>query len=585
MKKDNILKTINSLYRNIDFRRKIQLLFIILLNIFNGVLEFITLASASLFLESLSSQNSVINKLKWADKFYLNISSNTVLKATIVFILLILISTIIRLFNLWISMKFKVSLLVYLEEKIFKNIINQELEYHLNTSTTNIINDLTKNIDKAGFFIENLLSLITCFILSVSLVISLLNLSYIVTIISVSLIGFLYLIIGIITNKKINLYSKYELNSTKNFLQIIQESLGSIKEIILSRKHNFFINQYKEASFLSRKYQGLSAYVTTFPRYLFEGIGLIVIGLSGYVVFSIKGSNIIPLIGTFALGAQKLLPSMQTIYRSWQLLYFYDKGLKRVLNLLKLNFYKIKSINKSLKFEEQIIIKNLSYKYKNADRYSLENINIVIRKGENLGIIGDTGSGKTTFINIIMGLLKPNKGELLIDKINIFNKDNVDFLYAWRKKINNVPQNIYLTNSTLVSNIALGISKDKIDMNKIKYAIKISCLDDLLKSRKGNYFFLVGENGIKLSGGQKQRVGIARAIYNDLEILVLDESTNALDKKTENKVIKNIYSMQKKITTITISHSKDSLLQCDRIIEFKKGKIIKIFNKEEISKI
>lgn len=582
MHKYNITNSIYSLYKNIDFQRRFQLLFLIIFNIINGILEFITLSSASLFLESLINPNAVIGKLKWTDTFYFYFSTNIVLKTTFIFISLIIFSTILRIFNLWISMKFRVSLLVYLEGKIFKNIINQELEYHINTSSTNVINDLTKNIDKANFFIENLLSLITCIILSISLVIGLIKLSFSITIITVLLLAFLYTLIGIITSKKVKIYGKYELKANKQFLQIIQESLGAIKEIILSRKHNFFLKKYKEASFISRKYQGLSGFVTTFPRYLFEGIGLIVIGISGYIVYSTIGKNIIPLIGTFALGAQKLLPSMQTVYRSWQLLYFYDEGLKRVLKLIKLKYEEPKNYrNNSIKFKNEIYIKNLFFKYEKSDSYCLENINLIIKKGENIGIIGITGSGKTTFINILMGLLKPSSGQLYVDGQNIFDQENPNYLYLWRKKINHVPQKIYLTNSTLVNNIALGISKPKIDFKKINSSIKKACLNDLVSQRNDDIFLLVGEDGIKLSGGQRQRIGIARAIYNNLDILILDESTNALDQNTEKKIMENLYNLPNKKTTITISHSKKTLLGCDRIIEFREGKVYKITTNKE----
>tara|TARA_Y100000589_G_scaffold59548_1_gene50135 strand:+ start:385 stop:2133 length:1749 start_codon:yes stop_codon:yes gene_type:complete len=581
MHRTNIINSIYNLYRNIDFKRKLQLVFLIIFNLLNGILEFITLSSASLFLESLINPDSVIKKLKWTNLFYEYTTANIVLNATLIFILFITLSTILRISNLWISMKFRVSLLVYLEEKIFKNIIYQELDYHINTSSTKIINDLTKNIDKANFFIENLLSLITCIILSISLVIGLINLSFSITVFTITVLSILYIIIGIITSKKVKIYGKYELKSNQQFLQIIQESLGAIKEIILRRKHNFFLKKYNEASYISRKYQGLSGFVTTFPRYLFEGIGLIVIGIAGYIVFSKMGTDIIPLIGTFALGAQKLLPSMQTVYRSWQLLYFYDEGLKRILKLIKLN-YREPNINKNkkIKFRKEIYIKNLFFKYNNSNSYSLENINLLIKKGENIGIMGITGSGKTTFINILMGLLKPSEGSVYVDGKNIFEPHNIEYLFSWRKNINHVPQKIYLTNSTLVNNIALGISKSQLDFKKINFSIRKSCLEELVKQRNNDIFLLVGEDGVKLSGGQKQRIGIARAIYNDLDILILDESTNALDHDTEKEIMQNIYNLPNKKTTITISHSKSALLACDKIIEFRKGRIYKITSKK-----
>ena len=579
--KSNILNSIYSLYKNIDNKRRFQLLIIIFLNILNGLLEFTTLAAASFFLEAISNPISAGEKLRLINLSSSN-SNSVVLTATILFITFIILSSLLRIFNLWLSIKFRVSLLVFLEEKIFKNIIHQEFEYHINTSSTSVITDLTKNIDKTGFFIENLLSLITGFILSISLVIGLLRLSPLITIFCVFLLSSFYLIIGINTNKKVNSYSKYEIKATKEFLKNIQESVGAIKEIILSRKYYFFLKKYRENSFISRKYQGLSGYVTTFPRYLFEGIGLTVIGFAGYLVFVLKGSNIIPLLGTFALGAQKLLPSMQTIYRSWQLLYFYDKGLIRILNLLKLKYknYKFKN-NDSLNFNNKITIKNLSFKYKDDENNALENINLSITKGENIGIMGSTGSGKTTFINILMGLLKPTSGNILIDGIDIFIKENQDLLFDWRKKITHIPQKIYLLNENLVKNIAFGVPSHEIDKDKVKFAIEKASLESFIKNRNVDYKLEVGEDGVKLSGGQKQRIGIARAIYSDLDILVLDESTNALDKTTESKIIENIFNLSNKKTTITISHKEESLALCDRIIKFENGMIYQIIDNKK----
>tara|TARA_Y100001968_G_C18923940_1_gene511082 strand:- start:29 stop:583 length:555 start_codon:yes stop_codon:yes gene_type:complete len=183
-----------------------------------------------------------------------------------------------------------------------------------------------------------------------------------------------------------------------------------------------------------------------------------------------------------------------------------------------------------------------------------------------------------------MGLLKPSEGKVLIDNKDLFDRENLNLLYSWRKKINHVPQRIYLINSNLINNIALGVNEKSIDMTKIKYSIKKACLEELLETRNFDYKFLVGEDGIKLSGGQKQRIGIARAIYNNLDILILDESTNALDQKTEKTIIKNLYNLPDRKTTITISHKKESLYLCDKIIEFKNGKIKKIILKKDFLK-
>ena len=582
MKEKKILLSIISLFETLDFIRKTQIILLLLTNIFNGFLEFLTLASAGIFLESISDPEFQIQKYSIINSFLIN-NKNQVIVTSFIFIFFIALSSGMRIFNLWFGMKFRISLLIYIEEKVFKNIINQNFKYHVNHSSTEIITNLTKNIDKTGFFIENLLSLITSIILSLSLIFALLRLSFFITILTVILLSFLYLLVGILTNKKVDKYSKFELIATSNFLNIIQESIGSIKEIILKSNQEYYQQRFKKESYITRKYQGLNAFITTFPKYLFEGLGIIVISLAGLITFSYKGGNIIPLLGTFALGAQKLLPSLNTIYRSWSLLFFYNRGLNKINQLLKLKYFKKENFKefKSNIFKKDITIKNLSYSI-NENENILNNINLKISKGESIGIIGKTGSGKTTLINLLMGLLEPTEGSIYVDDKDIFNVDNKKILFKWRSLIDYIPQKIFLINSTIESNIAFCVNPQLINTKKLNTAIDQACLNDFVNSKKNQTKDFVGEDGIKISGGQKQRIGIARTIYNDLDILIMDESTSALDSFTEEKVIKNIHNKRKTKTIITIAHKLKTLINCDKIIELEKGKIKSIITNKEL---
>ena len=202
----------------------------------------------------------------------------------------------------------------------------------------------------------------------------------------------------------------------------------------------------------------------------------------------------------------------------------------------------------------------------------MKNLNLTIKRGECIGIKGKTGGGKSTMLDILMGLLEPTKGEYLVDDKNIYKKDS-DNLIKWLNSISHVPQTIFLTNSTIANNIAYGFDKREIDYDRLKAIINVCQLDDFINSQKYGYETLVGERGIMLSGGQRQRIGIARALYKESEFIFLDEATSALDNFTENKIMESIYNLRKKITIIMVAHRLSTLKSCDKIYDLSNNQL------------
>ena len=398
-------KLINSiflLFKTLDFKRKYQFLGVILINIINGLFEFISLGSALFFLETLTDSSKVSSSFaSIISIFNLYQEKELIRFSTLMFLIVISLTALIRILNLWLNTKFRISFLNFISNKIYRKVINQEYFFFINKNNSELLTDLTSNIEKTNFFFENLLTLITSLVLSLSIIFSLLKLNFYITIISVLFFSSLYAILGIFINKRVDKSSKIEIESNLNLVKNIQNSLNSIKEIIVSNNHLFYIEQFQKNNFKLRKYQGIIGFITTFPRYLFEGIGLFFIGISGFIIYSYlnNSANIIALLGAFALGAQKLLPTMQSSYKSWSLLYFYNKPLDRILELLKLSIKNNSFIKEKLPFNKEIKIKNLNFSYDNNSEIS-KNINLTIKKGENIGVFGKTGSGKTTLINI-----------------------------------------------------------------------------------------------------------------------------------------------------------------------------------------
>ena len=275
---------------------------------------------------------------------------------------------------------------------------------------------------------------------------------------------------------------------------------------------------------------------------------------------------------------------MQGSYKSWSLLYFYNKPLDRVLDLIKLKATEYNNVIKDkLLFQKQIKINNLSFNYEASNENISKNINLTINKGENLGIFGKTGSGKTTLINILMGILSPKSGNILIDDVDLFNKNKTHLLKKWKNNISLVPQDIFLYDASITENIAFCVPKENIEFQRVVDAAKIAFAHEFISKTLNGYETFVGDKGIKLSGGQKQRIGLARAIYSNSELLILDESTSALDFKTEKSVIESIFckNSNSNLTTITIAHRLSTLRYCDKIIELKDGSITGLYNNKE----
>ena len=222
------------------------------------------------------------------------------------------------------------------------------------------------------------------------------------------------------------------------------------------------------------------------------------------------------------------------------------------------------------------MFQNLYFKYISNQSYILKNINLEIFKGEFIGIIGKTGDGKSTFIDLMMGLLKPSKGYIYLDNKNIHIKNNYKILRAWRKSISHVPQTINLFDSTIAENVAFGENANQINIEEVKNACRIAMIDEFISSLKDGYFTRVGELGKKLSGGQRQRIGIARALYSKSNILVFDEATSALDVITEKKILKSIISLKNNPTVIMIAHRLTTLKEADKLVEIEKGIIKKV---------
>ena len=391
--------------------------------------------------------------------------------------------------------------------------------------------------------------------------------------IMVSLGGF-YGIIFYILRKFINKIGKQRLKSNELRFLSISEAFGASKEIKIGGLENIYLKRFSNSA---QSYALASAYaqaIRQIPRFILEAIAFGGILLLILYMFIQKGSfnEALPIISLYVFAGYRLMPALQNVYGSFTQLTFVGPSLNKLhndLNSLKhINQLENKSI---IPLNENIILENINYNYPNSSKKTLSDIYLKIPAKTTVGFIGATGSGKTTTVDIILGLLEPQKGSLKIDN-TIINKQN---LRSWQSKIGYVPQHIYLADDTIAANIAFGKDPKKINYEIIDKVSKIANVYDFINNELPNkYQTIIGERGVRLSGGQRQRIGIARALYNNPEILVMDEATSALDNDTEQAVMEAVKKLSNNLTIILIAHRLRTVKICDIIFKFEKGKLI-----------
>ena len=565
---------------SIFLKKKQQILYCLLIfgSFIGALLEFVGIGSIPIFIDYLVNDNKErIFDIRFEEFINLNFDiNNKLLFASIV------LSLIFILKNLYFSLLFYFQGDLFREIKknnslkLYKKYIKSPYETHLNINPALINRNLLSEIIVSANYLENLLMIIREALIAILIIFLLLlvntyiSLTSILVIIIVSVI--FYLSIKKIIKRLSTVTQKFRAEQIKNINQVF----GSIKESKILNADDYFESEFENFTRTIEKNNFHINFIQKLPKLIIEVLVIICLTLI-ITIFVADGKKVVdflPIIGLFAVGTIRLLPSFNLITSNLTRLKSESISFNYIVSEFKKlndNLTEIKKDNLSFKkFENDIILKNISYRYKDKEDFVLKNINLQIKKGQMVGLIGESGQGKTTLINLIIGLLNPLDGEILFDGKNIKSH-----IANWRSFIGFIPQDIYLLDDTIKKNIAFGINEKKIEDEKINKAIEKSELIDFIKNLPKGLDTIVGDRGVKISGGQRQRIGIARSLYRNPDILILDEATSSLDHETEGNFIDNINKFKRSKTVIISTHKFEILKECDIIYEIKNKSINK----------
>jgi ABC-type multidrug transport system fused ATPase/permease subunit len=391
-----------------------------------------------------------------------------------------------------------------------------------------------------------------------------------------------YLLVSALTRRRLDRNSAVVTRAYTERVQSVQESMGAIRDILIDRAQQEYTNHFALIDRRLRTSQIVTAFIGAAPRFVIESFGMVFIAVIALLLAQRSGGvgGALPVLGALALGAQRLLPLLQQVYAGWAQFSGHKAVLGEVVALMQLEASEDQGPIVPLQLRKEISLASVSFRYPARDEPVLCDIDLVIPRGSRTAVVGQTGSGKSTLVDIVMGLLAPTSGALLIDGQPL----NSDRMKAWQANIAHVPQAIFLSDKSILSNIAFGVPADRIDHERARAAARQAQLHDFIAELPEGYETEVGERGVRLSGGQRQRLGLARALYKRATVLVLDEATSALDDATEAAVMDSLGNLDEQLTVIMIAHRLSTIANCDQVVRLAGGRIVEIGSFETVVK-
>jgi ABC-type multidrug transport system fused ATPase/permease subunit len=566
------------LWAHLSAKRRRQFKWVMTLTIVSAFAELASLGAVIPFIGALTEPDRL---LKWpiiarfAHAFGITTPDQLLLPMAIGFAVIALIAGAVRMLLLWASARITLASGADLSSEVYRRTLYQPYSVHVARNSSDVISGITNKVGSTVLGI--MFPAMTLISAGVSLFATLATLLIIDPWLALGAgfgFGACYGVITWLSRRRLRDNSRVIATEYALVVKALQEGLGGIRDVLLDGSQPAYCDVYRRADQALRRAQAGNIFITQSPRFSMEAVGMVLIaGLAFGLSRQFHGvAAALPVLGALALGAQRLLPALQQVYSAWATIAGSHASFEDTVDLLDQPVpHDVAAPRPApLPFRREIRFDDVCFRYAVDGPWVLDHLNVVIPKGARVGLVGGTGSGKSTTLDLLMGLLQPTEGSIAIDGLVLSGNT----VRAWQACIAHVPQSIFLADTTLLENIAFGTPPDAIDPERVRLAAQRAQICDFIDSMPHGFDSLAGERGVRLSGGQRQRIGIARALYKEASVLVLDEATSALDNSTERSVMDAIDGLSRDLTVLMIAHRLSTVRRCDTILELEHGRLV-----------
>lgn len=573
------------IWRHFSRRRHRQFAILVVLMILSSFAEVMSLGAVIPFLGMLANPDAAFQQssVAWvATTFGIHSADQLILVLAVGFITASLVAAGLRMLQIWVNIHLANAAGRDISVEIFRRTLYQPYQVHLMRNSSEVIGSVVTKSDTAAFVLSQVLLVASTIVLAISILVALLVINTAVTLLAFAGFGLAYVLISFMVRRNLKRNGQRITVAAAQRIKALHEGLGGIRDVLLDGSQAFFADYYEQADIPLRRSTANNAVIAYSPRYLMEAIGMVLISMLAYTM-SVRDSgltNVLPMLGALVIGAQRLLPALQQSYFAWTAITGNRALLDDVANLLDQPLPPDASLPTPapMPFRHSICFDHVRFRYHDDGPWVIDQLTLTVGQGSRVGFVGTTGSGKSTTLDLLMGLLDPTEGQILVDGTPTVGQQR----RGWQRTIAHVPQSIFLADATLAENIAFGVPIEAIDMVRVRQAAQQAQIAGFIESGPDGYEAMVGEQGVRLSGGQRQRVGIARALYKQATVLVFDEATSALDNATEQAVMEAIESLGRNLTIFIIAHRLSTVQHCDLIVELESGKVAAVGTYDEL---
>jgi ATP-binding cassette, subfamily B, bacterial PglK len=559
----------SALFRLLPPARRRQFLLTLLLMLAGAVAEMVTIGAALPFLALIADPSSALVPA-WLVRLLAAVGGSPIVGAALLLIVAALGSALVRLALTWGSQRFVMAAGHDMAASVFGRMLRQPYSEQVRRNSSQTLAAIEKVQGVVFGLLQPAMQGLIGVVIAVCVFAVLLRIDARAAGIAAVSVAVAYVGVSLLVRPRLRRNSAAQASTMVDRTRTIQEGLGGIRDIILDRSENLFEAKFRDLDSRFRRATAATQFVAGAPRFVVEAAGLVAIALVTLAMSLEPGGVVkaIPVLGALALGAQRLLPLIQQAYYGWSLASGNFHAFRDVIELMQMPIPEPQPDSPPLAIERDLVFDRVGFRFPEG-RFALADVSFRIRAGEHVGIAGATGGGKSTLLDLLMGLLEPDEGSILVDgrPLDAVSRP------AWQAGLAHVPQTIYLADDTIAANIAFPRPADDMDRERLAAAVRAAQLDSFLAGLADGLDTYVGERGVRLSGGQRQRIGLARALYRRPRLLILDEATSALDEDTEAAVLSALQALRNDLTLVTVAHRATTLAACDRLIRVDGGRV------------